>query len=459
MTKLAVVGGGIAGLAAARRLEALVPDAQITLVERSERLGGKLLTEQVDSFLVEGAADSFLSRKPRGVGLCEELGLGTRLISRRPEFARSFVRHGDELHRLPEGLTGMIPADLDALAESALLSAEGLARLRSETHLPPASLDGDESIASFVARRLGPEAYEQLVEPLMTGIYGGDGEQLSLEATFPNLRVLEMEHGSVLAGLAAQTPVPGDYPPFVSLRGGMEELVRAVAGSLERTTFTVGAASQLRNQDGGYALHLADGRTVWSDAVVLAVPAFAAAEIVAELDAALAAALAEISYASPAIVTLAFGADDVERPLDGYGYVVPKVEGSDVLACTWSSNKWDGRAPADQSLIRVFLGRFGSRDVTELADDELIVAARDELRLLGIDAEPRFTRVHRWPRGMPQYTLGHPDRLTRIDAALEHHPRLALAGAAYRGVGVPDCIDSGEAAAGAVARMLQAVPR
>ena len=459
MTKLAVVGGGIAGLAAARRLEALVPDGQITLVERSERLGGKLLTEQVDAFLVEGAADSFLSRKPRGVGLCEELALGTRLVGRRPDFARSFVRHDHELHRLPEGLTGMIPADLDALADSALLSAAGLARLEAEPDVPPASPDGDESIASFVSRRLGPEAYERLVEPLMTGIYGGDGEQLSLEATFPNLRALELEHGSVLAGLAAQTPVLGDYPPFVSLRGGMEELVRAVAGSLERTTFTVGAASRLLRQDGGFALHLGDGRTVWSDAVVLAVPAFAAAEIVADLDAALGDALAQIPYASPAIVTLAFGADDVETPLDGYGYVVPKVEGSDVLACTWSSNKWDGRAPADLPLIRVFLGRYGGRDVTELPDDELLGAARDELRLLGIDAEPRLTRIHRWPRGMPQYTLGHPDRLARIDAALELHPGLELAGAAYRGVGIPDCIDSGERAAAAVARALQAVPR
>jgi oxygen-dependent protoporphyrinogen oxidase len=459
VTKLVVVGGGIAGLAAARRLEALVPDAQITLVERSERLGGKLLTEQVDGFVVEGAADSFLSRKPRGVGLCEELGLGTRLVGRRPELARSFVRLGDELHRLPEGLTGMIPADLDALTDSTLLSAEGLERLRGEPGVPAAVADGDESIASFVSRRLGPEAYERLVEPLMTGIYGGDGEQLSLAATFPNLRTLELEHGSLLRGLAAQFPAPGDYPPFVSLRGGMDELVRAVAGSLERTTFTVGAASQLRMQDGGYAVHLADGRTVWSDALVLSVPAFVAAEIVAELDGSLAETLAEIPYASPAIVTLAFGADDVERPLDGYGYVVPKVEGSDVLACTWASNKWDGRAPAGQALIRVFLGRFGGRDVTELPDDELIGLARAELRLLGVEAEPRFTRIHRWPRGMPQYTLGHPDRLARIEAALERHPGLALAGAAYRGVGIPDCIDSGETAAEAVAHALQAVPR
>ncbi len=459
MTKLVVVGGGIAGLAATRRLEVLMPDGEITLVERSERLGGKLLTEQVDGFLVEGAADSFLSRKPRGVGLCDELGLSSRLVGRRPELARSFVRIGRELHRLPEGLTGMIPADLDALADSALLSPEGLARLEAERGLPPSVEDGDESIASFVSRRLGPEAYERIVEPLMTGIYGGDGDQLSLESTFPNLRALELEHGSLLEALATQTPVPGDYPAFVSLRGGMEELVRAVAASLERTTFAVGAATRLAQQDGVYAVVLEDGRAIAADGVVLALPAYETAELVVELDPVLAEPHAEIPYASPAIVTLAFGADDVERPLDGYGYVVPTVEGSDVLACTWSSNKWDGRAPAGQTLIRVFLGRFGGRDVTQLPDGELTALAREELQLLGVDAEAKLTRINRWPRGMPQYTLGHPERLSRIDEALERHPGLALAGSAYRGVGIPDCIDSGEGAARSVAHALQAVPR
>lgn len=459
MTKLVVVGGGIAGLAAARRLEVAIPDAEITLVERSERLGGKLVTEQTDGFVVEGAADSFLSRKPRGVGLCEELGLAGRLVGRRPELARSFVRLGDELHRLPEGLTGLIPTDFDALADSTLLSAEGRARLEAERDVPPAPPGGDESIASFVSRRFGPEAFERLVEPLVTGIYGGDGEQLSLEATFPNLRALELEHGSLLAGLGTQTPpAPGDYPAFISLRGGIGELVRAVAGSLERTTFVVGAATRLSRRDRGYAVLLEDGRTITADAVVLSTPAFVTAELVADLDPELAVAHAEIPYASPAIVTLAFSAEDVSHPLDGYGYVVPKVERSDVLACTWSSNKWEARAPAGQVLIRVFLGRFGDRDVTGLVDADLVAVARDELGLFGVSAKPSATWIHRWPLGMPQYTLGHPERLARIDAALERHPGLALAGAAYRGVGIPDCIHSGEAAAEVLSHALERIP-
>ena len=457
MTKLVVVGGGIAGLAAARRLESLLPDAEITLVERSERLGGKLLTDEVDGFVIEGAADSFLSRKPRGVGLCEELGLANRLVGRRPEHARSFVRHGAELYPLPEGLTGMIPADLDALAETGLLSDDGRARLEAERSVPPAppGEGDDESIASFVSRRLGREAYERLVEPLMTGIYGGDGEQLSLDATFPNLRALELEHGSLLAGLAAQAPVPGDYPAFVSLRGGMGELVRFVAASLERTTFTVAAATRLTRRD-GYTVELDDRRALAADAVVLAVPAFATAELVADLDPELAEAHAAIPYASSAIVSLGFGRDEAPE-LDGYGYVVPSSEGSDVLACTWTSSKWENRAPAGRTLLRVYLGRFGGRVVLELADDELVALAREELRLLALDAEPSLVRIHRWPLGMPQYTLGHPDRLARIESALERHPGLALAGAAYRGVGVPDCIHSGESAAEAVSRALQRV--
>jgi protoporphyrinogen/coproporphyrinogen III oxidase len=458
MTTLAVVGGGIAGLAAARRLESSLPHAEITLVERSARLGGKLVTEHVDGFVVEGAADSFLSRKPRGVGLCEELGLVARLLGRRSEHARSFVRRGEELLPLPEGMTGLIPTDLDALVASTLLTAEGRARLEAERDLPPAPPAGDESIASFVTRRLGREAYERLVEPLMTGIFGGDGEQLSLEATFPNLRALEVEYGSLLAGLAMQDPAPSAYPAFVSLRGGTAELVQAVASSLERTTFLVGSATRLWRHPGAYAVELEDGRTVEADGVVLAVPAFATAELVAEHDPELAQAHAEIPHASSAIVTLGYAEEDVPHPLEGYGYVVPKAEGTDVLACSWSSSKWEGRARARQVLIRVYVGRFGQRDVTELPDHELVALAREELRVLAIEAEPGLTWIHRWPRGMPQYTLGHPERLARIEAALESHPGLALAGAAYRGVGIPDCIESGEQAAEVVSRALARVP-
>ena len=458
--KAVVVGGGLTGLAAAYRLESLLPESEITLVERTKRLGGKLLTEKVNGFVIEGAPDSFLSRKARGVGLCEELGLAGELVGRRPENARSYVRHGSELHPLPEGLTGMIPTDLDSLAQGALLSQAGRERLAAEVDLPPEPPGADESISSFVTRRLGAEAYERLVEPLMTGIYGGDGAQLSLQATFPNLRALELEHGSLIRGLGTQSAESASsYPPFVTLASGMQALAVRLAGRLRRTRVLTGrAALGVRPSDRGYEVTLDAGERVQAEGVVVAVPAFAAAELLADLDPDLAAVLAEIPYASSAVVTLAYRPEDVARPLDGYGYLVPRAEGSDVLACTWTSSKWEGRAPEGSVLIRVYAGRFGGRDVTAGHDDELVALARGELRHLGIEAEPYLSRVHRWPRGMPQYVLGHPERLERIESALADHPGLALAGAAYRGVGVPDCVHSGEEAARSLAESLSRVP-
>jgi oxygen-dependent protoporphyrinogen oxidase len=458
MSRIVVVGGGIAGLAAALRIETLLPEAEVALVEREWTLGGKVVTEQLGGFVIEGAPDSFLSRNERGVELCEELGIDADLIGRKPENARSFVRKGDELHELPSGLTGMIPTNLDALAGSPLLTDEGKARLEREVDVPTAPAGGDESIASFVSRRFGPEAYEALVEPLMTGIYGGDGDLLSLQATFPRLRALELEHGSVIRGLLAQAASEPRYPPFVSLGSGMDALVGALVRALERTTFHTGrAAAGVHAGAAGYGVALNGGKTLEADGVVVAVPAFVTAALLADLDPELAAAHAEIPYASSAIVTLAYRRETVSHPLDGYGYVVPRSEGSDVLACTWTSSKWEGRAPDGHALIRVYAGRFGGRDVTAEDDADLVALARAEVGLLGIEPAPALARVHRWPRGMPQYVLGHPERLAHIDASAAEHPGLALAGAAYRGVGIPDCIRSGEDAAHDVARALARV--
>jgi oxygen-dependent protoporphyrinogen oxidase len=450
-----VVGGGIAGLAAARRLELLAADVEVALVEPADVLGGKVRTERVGGFVIEAAPDSFLSRKERGVGLCEELGLGDELIARRPENHCTFVRRRRELLRLPEGLTGMIPTNLGVREHSALLSEEGKARFAAEPNVPAAALDADESVAEFVTRRFGREAYDALVEPLMTGIYGGDGEQLSLQATFPQLRALELERGSLLEALPTQL-APTAHPPFVSLAGGMDVLVRALVASLERTTVVRGSGVIVRRAATGYELDLDSGERIRADGVVVATPAFVTASLLDELDAALAEAHAEIPYASSVVVTLAFSTDDV-APLDGYGYVIPRAEGGDVLACTWSSQKWEGRAPAGSALVRVYAGRFGGRDLTLETDEELAALAREELALLDVVAEPTLVRVHRWPRGMPQYVLGHPERVERIERALEAHPGLDLAGAAYRGVGIPDCIASGEAAADSVARSLGSV--
>ena len=451
--RVAVVGGGIAGLVAAYRLERTVPEAEVVLLESSRRLGGKLLTERREGFLIEAAPDSFLSRKASAVELCEELGLGRELIGRRPENARSFVRRGGELHPLPEGLTGLVPTNLEALDDSLLLSRAGKECFAAEVDLPPAPPGGDESIASFVARRFGREAYDALVEPLLTGIYGSDGDRLSLQATFPQLRALELEHGSVLRGLRERSTPRSPAPAFLSLRSGMERLAARLSESLRRTDVRLDTGLVTLTQKGGSG-YVLNGE-LGCDAVVLAAPAFAAAEALGGLDAELAGLLARIPYASSVVVTLGYGRGAVAHPLDGYGYVVPRVEGSDVLACTWSSSKWEGRAQDGKPLLRVYAGRDGGRDLTGARDDELVELAREELRLVGIEAaEPELRRVYRWPHGMPQYLLGHPELLERIDEALERHPGLALAGAAYRGVGIPDSIASGERAAESVAQAL-----
>ena len=450
--RVAVIGGGVAGLAAARRLEALALEAAVSLVERDVVLGGKIRTDRLDGFVVETAPDSFLSRKERGVGLCRELGLGDELIARRPEHRGSFVRRGDELHPLPEGLTGMIPTSLDALETTELLSAEGKVRFAAEADVPPSDGVEDESVAAFVSRRFGREAYDGIVEPLMTGIYGGDGEQLSLRATFPQLRAIERERGSLLRGLTATSP--GDAPPFLSLRGGMDVLVDALRGGFERTEVLAGRGAERVTRDAsGYRVGLSDDEALAVDGVVIATPAYVTAELLAELDPELAAIHADIPYASSVVVSLGYSRADVV-PLDGYGYVIPRAEGGDVLACTWSSQKWEHRAPEECVLVRVYLGRFGGRDVTSDTDDELVAGARAEIAFLGLSARPVLTCVHRWPLGMPQYVVGHPDRLERIDSALAAHSGLALAGAAYCGVGIPDCIASGEAAAESVVRAL-----
>jgi oxygen-dependent protoporphyrinogen oxidase len=450
MKRVLIIGGGITGLAAAYRLEQL-PDVQVTLVEKETRLGGKLFTEQVDGFVVEAGADSFLSRKPRGVGLCEELGVAERLCGRDPRHNRTFIRRHGQLHSIPEGLSGLVPTNLDALNNTPLLSAAGKARVAQELHIPPAADPGDESIAAFMSRRMGREVYEELVEPLMSGIYAGDGSQLSLAATFPQLRQIEQKYGSLLYGLANPAAQPTRYPPFVSFLAGMATMIDLLLACLQRTTILTGVGVlRLERAPFGYVAHREDGQRMLVDAVIVATPAYVAARLVEPLDRVLAEAHAAIPHASSVTVTLGYAAADLPQPLDGYGYVIPRVEGTDVLACTWSSSKWAGRAPDGFVQLRLYLGRYGGRDVLALSDEDLLAMAQGEVEeTMGITARPPLQRLYRWLNGMPQYTIGHLVRLMTIEERLLHHPGLFLAGAAYRGVGIPDCIASGEQAAAA----------
>lgn len=463
-----VIGGGISGLAAARRLSQRAPSLRVTLLEGDSQLGGKVRTERTDGFIIEGGPDSFLSSKPRGVGLAAELGLGESLIGATPQPHRAFILYRDAFHPIPEGLSGLVPTKLGPVARSRLLSPTGKVRLALDYVLPRGTAP-DEALGAFVRRRLGDEAWVRLVEPLMAGIYAADGDQLSLAATFPQLRAAEREHGGLIKGvIAARRSAPASAsparPPFLTPAEGLGTLVEALTeelrcGGADLRTGVPVTAIRPGTLGAGYDVVMAGGMTERADAVVLATPAHVASWLLREVDTALGRDLAAIPHASTAIVTLAYRAEHVGRPLTGHGYVVPRVVGGPVLACTWSSRKWAGRAPQGWELLRVFLGRSGDGEALLEFDDEtlLAIAQMEVASRLDVTGEPSLRRVQRWPRGMPQYTLGHPERAARIEAAFAAHPGLALAGNALRGVGVPDVIRSGEQAADQVLAELRAV--
>lgn len=472
-----VIGGGIAGLAAANHLTRLEPKVAVTLLEADNRLGGKMLTEYRDGFVIEGGPDSFLSAKPRGIGLCTELGLGDALQGTTPRGNRAFVSQRGQLYGLPEGLTGLVPTRLGPMARSPLLSPRGKARLALDYLVPTCRGDDDESLAAFIRRRLGREAYDHLIEPLMAGIYAGDGNLLSLAATFPQLRQAERKHGGLIRGVLAEkkereakaSASVASRPAFLTPRRGLAELVAALKVNLARHGVELKSGTAVRHvhladkkSDAVYRISLASDGWLDADAVVIATPAPATAAMIDDLDESLGAELRAIPHASSAIVSLAYRTSALPRPLDGYGYVIPRIERRPALACTWSSSKWEGRAPEGFALLRVFIGRYGQAAALQGGDDDLRRLARAELRsTLDITADPEFALVHRWPDGMPQYTLGHLERLANIERRLAAHPGLCFAGNAYRGVGLPDCIQSGEAAARtahAVATRAAAVP-
>ncbi|MGH2524532.1 MAG: protoporphyrinogen oxidase, partial [Anaerolineales bacterium] len=403
----------------------------MSLVESEARLGGKIITERVDGFVIEGGPDSFLAVKPRGLGLCRELGLGARLRGTHEQARRTYVMYRGQLRQLPEGLTGLVPSRFGPIVKSNLLSPFGKLRLGMDYLIPPRlasfaarSASDDESLAAFVSRRLGREAYDRLVEPLLGGIYAGDGEQLSLAATFPHLRQAELEHGGLIKGLLAAQKKAGMARPFSAFLApatGIAEIVEALTAQLSgpaieirretRVTRVIAASSTE-----SYTLVLGNGETLRADAVLFATPAFVTADLVAGFDPPLANVLRSIPYVSVATISVAYPLADIPRPLDGYGYIIPRVEGRAILACTWASTKFPQRAPEGMGLIRVFVGRAGQEAVVKGTDNDLLNLARDELRdTLGITAPPTLHRVFRWPKAIPQYTRGHLDRLAIID--------------------------------------------
>ena len=467
--KLTIIGGGIAGLSAAYYASITNHYLQITILESDSRWGGKISTDRVTfddgQFIIEGGPDTFLASKPWGIALCKELGLSERLHGTNPNKKNTYVLNKGRLLPLPTGLAMMIPSDVPSILLSRLFSWSGKLRMGFDFLQPAKNVNGDESLGSFVSRRLGREAYENLIEPLMSGIYAGDGDQLSLASTFPYLRDLETKYGSLARGALEMRKksngkaVQGSRSAFLTPTTGLAEIVEKLIESLKSkvdlrlntrviriTRSDTSTGSVHRLQPSTFDLELETGEILETDSLILATPAYISGRLLASFDPELGSTLQSIPYASTATVSLAYRLSDVPRALDGYGYVIPRREGRKALACTWTSTKFPHRAPEGYALIRVFIGRAG-QDIP-WNENDLLELSKEEMKLtLGITAEPLLSRVFMWDKAMPQYNLGHPEKLKQIDAALEKYPTLALAGNGYRGIGIPDCIHSGKAAA------------
>ncbi len=484
--RLAVIGGGIAGLAAAyyaaRRFGERVG---ISVLEQAGYWGGKIVTERIDGFVIEGGPDTFLASKPWAVQLCRELGMVERLHGTNPDQKTTYILHRHLLHPLSGGLTMMIPTQFGGILRSGLISWPGKLRMGLEYLLPPAMSNGDESIGQFISRRLGRQAYEGLIEPLMSGIYAGDGDQLSVLATFPYLRDLEQRHGGLIKGAlalrtkqaikeASGTPqhnptvregeptrlaLPGTRSLFLTPENGLGEIVENLITRLNLLGVEMrlrSAIARIEKLADRYRLIEYTGQVLEAEAVILALPAFVAADLLEAIHPGLADELRTIEYVTTATVSLAFHENDLGRPLDGYGYVIPRREGRTALACTWTSTKFPHRAPQGKALVRVFIGRAGQEEAITWDESSLLAIARAEVReTLGITADPILDRVFIWEKAMPQYAVGHLQRLDRITTALRALPGLALAGNAYQGIGIPDCVHSGEQAVWRVAEVLQ----
>ena len=481
--RIAIVGGGMAGLGAARVLEdarAADPAVDWHLYEDEPRFGGKVHTVCRDGFVVEGGPDSAIIEKHWPITMARRLGIGDRFEDSNEGIRKSFVFTRGRLHELPEGIILMVPTRMVPFALSSLMSWPGKVRMGMDLVLPRggaariAGANGDESLGDFVRRRLGREALARIAEPIVAGIHAGDPEQMSVRATFPMFLEMEQKHRSLIlamlkrrkarqkaaAGAAARPrPEGGPRSYFYSFKGGLQELSDAIVASLPperlhggsavRTMAPCGAGGGTSGAgSGAYALLLADGSRVVADAVVLATPAWASGDLLRTVAPLPAAGLSSIEYVSTATASLAFRRDQVAHDLTGFGFVVPRAENRPVMATTWSSSKFPGRAPEGHVLLRSFLGRAGIEAAARLDDAEMTKVVRAELReVMGIVAEPEFVEIFRWPRGMPQYRVGHVDLVDKIEAGVAKVPGVELAGGAYHGIGIGDCLREGAAAA------------
>lgn len=463
--RVAVVGGGIAGLAAAHRLQELCSAAgrplDLTLFETSSRLGGIVGTRQIAGYRVELGADSFITNKPWAVDICRRLGIEDRLISTEAKHRRSLVLRNGKPVPVPDGFQLLAPVDVGAVLRSPIFSWPGKLRMGLEYFLPCKAGGEDESLAHFVRRRFGREALERLIQPLVGGIYTSDPEKLSLRATFPRFLEMERAHGSLIRALRSQAANNSErnegasgarYGLFAALRDGTSELIDVLAGKVSAAAnvrlATEVAAIEPEAGGAGFSIEPAGGGREGFDAVVLAVPAWRAADAIERFASQAAESLRRIEYASTAIVVSGHKLADIAHPLDAFGLVVPAIERRKILAVSFTSRKFPGRAPDGCVQLRTFVGGAMQPELLRLSDAELLEIVRSELAdIFGVTWKPDFTTIARWIRSMPQYHVGHLELVATIEKELAPFARLALAGSAYHGVGLPDSIHSGEQAA------------
>jgi oxygen-dependent protoporphyrinogen oxidase len=457
MKRIAIVGGGISGLSAAFALEKLRrggASLEYVLFESSPRLGGVLITERVDGCLVEAGPDSFLTEKPWAGDLCREVGLGDQLIGSNDADRKTYILVKGRLVLVPDGLMFMVPTKIAPTMLSPLFSARAKMRMAREWFHPPRKADADETVASFVERHYGPEMVDRLADPLLSGVYGGEASQLSVRAVLPRFAEMEAAHGSLgRAMLAARKKMAHASkaparPLFTSLKDGMQQMVDAVVSRLPASALQPSAPVQrVQQQNGGWVVSAGYASDQF-DAVIVATPAQAAADLLGITNAELASELRSIQYTSSVTVNLGYDRTARASLPPGFGFLVPRSEDKRMLAATFVHNKFPHRAPENRALLRCFVGGARNEQILQAPDEEIVRVVREELRqIVGVKPDPLFTRVYRWNGAMAQYGVGHLERLQRIESLLQQLPGLALAGNGYRGIGVPDCVRSGSEAA------------
>ena len=465
MKRIAIIGGGISGLSAAFYLEkarAAGTELEYTLFESSQRLGGCMSSDRIEGSLVEAGPDSFLTEKPWATILCQELGIADQLIGSNDSQRKTYIVVKGRLVVMPDGLMFMVPTQLVPTALSPLFSWETKMRMARELLHPPRPMQGDETVAELVERHFGAEVVDRLADPLLAGVYGGDAGKLSARAVLPRFVEMEEKYGSLSRAMmaarkkikeaAGRQPV---RPLFTSLKDGMQQMVDATVARLNPESIRLRHyIRRVYPENGGWRVAIEMNGDERYDAVILATPANVAGTLLDGVDRALSRNLLDITYSSSVTVTLGYYKEQLAKLPPGFGFLVPRSEGTRLLACTFVHNKFPHRAPADKGILRCFLGGARDEAVLGLTDEEMLETVCRELKnIVNLDVRPIFARVYRWREAMAQYEPGHIARVEKIEKRAHDLPGLALAGNAYHGIGVPDCIRSGKEAADLVAQL------